>query len=326
MSDPFRGSGHHRLQGGRILYGRLGEENPNHPGTYRFSSEDGIVVNDAHILSPDLSVDGHGEQTKPVAGAYCLAAMTHSGSMCFIIGFQRVPEWDSESDDPPSVGNPDDNQSGGDKVYRTSGGASLVLKRGGAVLIEGGAGTGVVLNPVNNTMTLRSSNYTVLADGYSATRGRALPGKTDPTTLHEETFLHQVGPIYDRMIISHGSIDDSARRQLILEAVATAGGEQTVITKTRETYNSDGSWTGEGPLYQWGGPKADEPIALGNQLVKALGDLIDIIKDLKVNTAWGPSTPPLPDTILKLNQLKQGLSDRILSTYLFVTKEPQTLT
>ena len=311
---------------GRILFGRLGEENPNHPGTYRFSSEDGFIVNDAHILSPDLDAKGRGQRNRPAAGAFCIAVMSHSGAGCFIIGFQAVPSWDEQSDDPPAVGNADDNQTSEDKVFRTSGGAALILKRGGGVIIEGGAGTGVILNPLNNTMTLRAANYNQIADGYSASRGRKQPGKTDPATLHDESFQHQVGPSFDRVEISHGSVNEKARRQLTIEAVTVAGSNQTAIAKTRETYNSDGSWVGEGPKYQWGGDGADEPVPLGNQLVTKLGELIDIVKSLKVNTAWGPSTPPLPDTILKLVQLKSELSDAILSKYLFVSKKPKTLT
>ena len=310
---------------GAILFGRLGEEHPNHPGTYRFSSSDGFVVNDAHILSPDVDTDGGGENTRPRPGSYCIAVMTTNGAQCCIIGFLRLPTVDEETDDPPSVGNPDDNQSAGDKVYRTAGEATLILKRGGAVIIEGGAGTGVILNPLNNTMTLRATNFGHIADGYSAARGRKVVGKTDPATVHDETFLHQVGPSADRFTVRHGALEDGVRRELELAAVATVAGAETVTVKTRETYNRDGEWVGSGPKYQWGGAGANEPAVLGLALVEVFGRLFDIIKALKVNTAWGPSTPPLPPTPIDLEKLRSELSDKILSTFAFFSKDPADL-
>jgi hypothetical protein len=147
--------------------------------------------------------------------------MTSDGAQCFIVGFARVPSFDEDKDEPPEVGNPDDNNSAGDKVYKTSGGAKLILKRGGAVMIEGGAGTGVILNPLNNTMTLRATNFAQIADGYQARRGRKEIGKTAPATLHEEKFLHQVGPVYDRIVVRHGSGDGEDRRQITIESVTT---------------------------------------------------------------------------------------------------------
>jgi hypothetical protein len=309
----------------RILFGRLGEENANHPGTYRFSSSDGFVVNDAHILSPDIDVEGGGEVTKPRAGSYCVAAFTADGAQCFIIGFVRIPEVNEETDDPPEVGNPTDNNSAGDKVYRTTGGATMILKRGGAVLIEGGEGTAVIMNPVNNTMTLRSSNFGQVVDGYRASRGRKEIGGTKPNTVHEEAFIHQVGPSHDRVAIRHGDLEDGLRRELELASVTVVGGAETATIKTRETINADGEWTGYGPKYRWGGPAATEPAVLGNALVEVFGKLIDIIKALKVNTAWGPSTPPLPPTPIDLEKLRSELSDKILSTFAFFSKNPADL-
>lgn len=310
----------------RILFGRIGDENPNHPGVYRFSSSEGFVVNDAHILSPDADTEGGGEATKPRAGSYCVAAMTSDGAQCFIIGFARMATFDEDRDDAPQVGNPEDNNSAGDKVYQTSGGARLILKRGGAVMIEGGAGTGVILNPLNNAMTLRATNFSQIADGYQARRGRKEIGKTKPETIHQETFLHQVGPTYDRIVVQHGELGGDARRQITIEAVTTVRSSETATLRTRETYKSDGSWIGEGPKYQFGGPNANQQGVLGNELVTAISKLIDIIAALKVNTAWGPSTPPLPNTQTDLAQLKAELEDKILSTFLFLAKNPPTLT
>ncbi|MBP9824068.1 MAG: hypothetical protein KBF21_07590, partial [Thermoanaerobaculia bacterium] len=208
--------------------------------------------------------------------------------------------------------------------------ATLVLKRGGAVIIEGGAGTGVILNPLNNAMTLRASNFTQIADGFSATRGRFQPGKIDPRTYHEEVFQDQVGPTYDQLALTHGTlgttaIGTEARRQFTIEHVTTVGSSQTSTLKTRESYDADGTWIGEGPKYMWGGADATEPAVLGNALVEAFGKLFDIIKALKVNTAWGPSTPPLPPTPLDLEELRSELSDKILSTFAFFAKNPADL-
>lgn len=318
----FAGAGQPR---GRILFGRIGEENPSHPGVYKFTSTDGFAVNDALCLSPDADPKGSGEATKPRPGSYCVALMTSDGCQCFIVGFMTPPTFNEESEDAPEVGNADDNNSPGDKVYRTSGGAVLILKRGGAVIIEGGPGTGVIMNPLNNTMTLRAANFTHIADGYQATRGRKEIGKTSPLTVHREQFLHQTGPKADRVSLQHGSLEKNARRQLELAAVAVTGGQETVTTKTRETYYADGHWVGEGPKYQWGGDGADEPAVLGKALVTAMSKLIDIVTQLKVGTAWGPSTPPLPPTPVDLAQLKAELSDKILSTFAFFSKKPPSL-
>jgi hypothetical protein len=315
----------HKLPSGEIHFGRLGEENPKHPGTYRFSTSTGISVNDAHILSPDADSGGNGQNSKPTAGSYGVAVMTTDGAQCFVIGFHHPPKFDDNSDVAPEVGNPDDNNSGGDKVWRTAGDASFILKRGGAVIIEGGAGTGVILNPLNNTMTLRASNFSQIADGYRASRGRKEIGKTKPSTVHEDEFLHQVGPSFQRMRVRHGDLDGNARRELELASVTVIGSKETAIVKTRETYYSDGSWVGNGPKYQWGADASEQGV-LGNALVAAIGELIDIIKALKVGTAWGPSTPPLPDIQLKLQNLKTQLSGKILSTYIFLSKSPPTLT
>ena len=325
MNNSFwKGSG---LPRGQILFGVIGEENTRkgREGTYRFSSSCGIVVNDAHVLSPDADIKGGGEHTRPRAGSTCVAVMTTNGAQCYIVGFSRSPTVDDESDDPPSVGSPEDSDTSGDKTYKTSGGASFILKRGGAVIVEGGPGVGVVLNPLNNQMSLRSSNFRQNADGYLARRGRAAPGSTDAPTTHEEVFLHQVGASYDRIRLRHGTVEGDIRRELELAAVKIVSSKEIVTVKTRELYNADGSWIGEGPKYQWGGSSADEPAVLGNALVTAISKLIDIITQLKVGTAWGPSSPPLPPATVDLAQLKAELSDKILSTFAFFSKTPPSL-
>lgn len=323
MNDAFWNGG--GQPSNRIMYGRIGEENANHPGIYRFTSSDGFVVNDAYVLSSDADTSGRGQISKPTPGSYCVAVMSGNGAQCFIVGFQVPPKFDEEKDEMPVVGNPDENDSSGDKVFRTAGGAVLILKRGGAVIIEGGAGTGVIMNPLNNTMTLRAANFTHIADGYQGARGRKDIGKTSPQTFHREEFLHQVGPVFDRFRVQHGSVDGDVRRRLELASVTVVGSQETAILKTRESYKSDGGWIGEGPKYQWGGSGADEPGVLGNALVEVIGKLIDIIKNLKVGTAWGPSTPPIPPTPIELEQLKAELSDKILSTFLFLSKNKATL-
>lgn len=321
MNNNFwKGSG---LPSGRILFGVVGEENPNHPGVYRFSSTDGIVVNDAHLLFPDADNEGGGEYSRPRAGSTCVAVMTSNGAQCFIIGFCRPPSFDEDSDDPPVVGSVDDSDTSGDKVYRTAGDAALILKRGGAVILEGGVGTGLILNPINNQVSMRSTNFLHSADGYLAEHGRVDPGTVRPATVSEENYLHQVGPSYDRVTVKNGTVDGTVRRQLEIASVNIVSGQEVATVKTRETYDADGSWVGEGPKYQWG-DGADEPAVLGKQLVDVMGQLIDIVKSLQVNTAWGPSGPVLPNIVANLESLKSQLSDKILSTFAYFSKNPST--
>lgn len=309
----------------KILIGILGEEKEGRAGIYAFSSTEGYNLPDVQVLSQDAALDGSGENTKPKPGSACVVATGNDGAPPYVIGFIRVPVFDEDSDDDPDVGNPDENNTSGDKVFKTSGGASLILKRGGAVIIEGGAGVGLIMNPLNNQMSLRCTNYRSVADGYRTIRGRREPGSTEPETLHTEEFLTQVGPDFDKFTIEHGTLPSDARRQLSLSSVTIIASQESVTVKTRETYFKDGSWIGEGPKYQWGGDGADEPAVLGKALVTALDDLIGIIKELKVNTAWGPSTPPLPPTLIALDQLKSKLSGNILSNYLFFTQDPPEL-
>jgi hypothetical protein len=317
--DLWHGAG---TPAGQILYGCIGEEQAGKPGVYNFCSTCGIVVNDAHILSPDADKEGGGESTKPRPGSPCVALMSTNGAACFIVGFHRAPQVDEESDDIPEVGNPDDNASAGDKVYKTSGGATLVLKRGGAVFVEAGPGVSIICNPQNNRMTMRSANYKIVADGYYATRGRLLIGNTEPETKHTERFLSMAGGDHDEVEMTHGFHADGKRKNLQISSVTVIAGTTSRTVKTRETYYDDGSWVGEGPKYQWGGSGADEPMVLGNQLVSAFETLFGIIKALKVNTAWGPSTPPIPPTPIDIDKLQNELSGKILSTFLLLSKDP----
>jgi len=308
---------------GKILYGTVGEECSDCPGVYHFQSSCGLTPR-VQVLSPDVDTLGAGKVVKPRAGSTAVAVMTSEGAECFIIGFQRVPQFDEDKDEKPAVGNADDNHSPGDKVEETAGGARMILRSGGAVLIEGGPGVNISLNPSNNRMTLRSTNLGLVADGYRLFRGRQNIGETKPEAVHEEEFLHQVGPSFDRFSVRHGNLENNGRRELSLASVTVVAGQTSATLLTRETYNNEGHWLGEGKKYQWGAD-ADEPIVLGNALVDALNELMDIIGKLTVNTAWGPSTPPLPGTISALEGLKSKLGGNILSKYLFSTQDPTDL-
>lgn len=319
---------------GKILVGTLGEEKSdesgNPTGVYRFNSSDDFAPTDVLILSQDAALDGTGEETYHRSGSPCVVVFDDDGGQGFVIGFLRIPQFDEDADAEAGAFTPSaDNKVQGDKVYSTAGGATLILKRGGAVLIEGGKGTGIILNPLNNQMSFRCSNQKVVVDGYSATRGRTSPGGTQAETTHVEQFKNLVGPVFDRVTISHGELGGDAVGRILseyrLESVSTVGADEQVEVLTREFYNGAGHWVGEGPNYQWGGIDADEPIVLGNQIVDAISELIDTIKQLKVNTAWGPSTPPLPPTLISLDSLKNKLAEQILSTYMFTTKDPSDL-
>ena len=306
------------------MYGTVGEECSDCPGVYHFSSSCGLTPR-AHILSPDVDTKGKGKVTKPKPGSTAVALMSSNGAECFIVGFHRVPQFDEDVDEKPSVGNADDNHSPGDKVEETEGGARMLLRSGGAVLIEGGAGVNISLNPVNNRMSLRSTNLGLISDGYRSFRGRQNIGETKPETFHEEEFLHQVGPTFDRFRVQHGNLGDGIRRELSLASVTVVGGQETATIVTRETYDIDGSWVGEGKEYYWGSKSKDEPAVLGNQLVESLGKLIDLLLKAKVNTAWGPSTPMIPPESIELGKLKNELSGKILSTFLFLSKDAAEL-
>jgi hypothetical protein len=181
----------------------------------------------------------------------------------------------------------------------------------------------LILNPINNQVSMRSTNFLHSADGYLAERGRIDPGSVKPGTISEESYLSQVGPSYDRVTVKNGTVDEAARRQMEIASINIVAGQEVAAVKTRETHYADGSWVGEGPKYQWG-EGADEPAVLGRQLVDVMGQLIDIVKGLQVNTAWGPSGPVLPNIVANLESLKSQLSDKILSTFAYFSKNPST--
>lgn len=302
----------------QIMYGTIGDENPNRPGLYRFSSSLGHVIENAQVLSPDYDVGGFGQLSKPQPGSPCIGVLSEDGGECFVVGFQR-PHGFSEEDEEgvPTVGTVEENQSPGDKVFKTSGGGSIIIKRGGAVVIEGGVGTSIIMNPINNHVTIRSSNLAQIADGYRSSHGRLSPGDINPRTLHQETLHDRSDASGVSVAVKSGHVRDKVKR-----SIEVFDGKTKVL---REEYESDGTWVGEGRKYHFGGRDADEPAVLGQQLVEVIESLIDAIASLKVNTAWGPSTTPLPDTQVKLTQIKNELSDKILSTFLFLSKDPSTI-
>ena len=311
--------------GGCILFGICGEENENHPGTYRFSSTDGVVINDAQLLTQDADVNGSGEYSKPRAGSMCVCFMPRDGAPAFINGFQDPPKWDEDGEsEEPDIGTQPDIATTGDKVFQTAEGAKLIFRRGGLVHIEGGPGTSILLGTVNNQMTLRSTNFNHLLSGYRAKRGRKDPNKTAANTRHEEEFWNQVGASYDAVKLRHGDLEDDARRELTITESVSAAGQTAATLKTRETYYRDGKWRGEGPEYRWGGgpDTATEPIVLGTALVSVLNDLINAIKGITVPTAWGPSGTPL--NVAAFATLANQLN-KILSEFMFTSKKPAEL-
>jgi hypothetical protein len=311
-----------RKQESEVLVGIIREERA--PGVFQFVSTCGRVINDAHVLTPDGDLEGGGEQTKPRPGSMCVATLSGNGAHCTVHGFQIPPKFVEDEDDPPANELPIENNSSGDKVYKTSGGATLVLKRGGAVYLEGGAGTSFILNPINNQVSLRSGNFKQSALGYFAVRGRKLPGTTDPLTKHTEDFLHQVGAdARDRLRLEHGDLESDARRRLTLSEVTIVASIESVTVKTRETYYSDGSWVGEGPMYRWGATDANEPIVLGNALASLFRALFSAIAAQTHTTAWGPSGPPI--NINEFTTRLPDMLDSILSEFMFVTKKPAEL-
>jgi len=307
---------------GRILYGTIGEERDGFPGVYDFTSTDGIVKTQVICLTPDASRDGFGEFTKPHPGTPCIVIESDDGGQGFAVGFHAMPKFDDENEDTPQFEVPAENFTAGDKVLRTKGGARLIMKRGGLASLEGGPGAVVQLNPTNNLVTINGSNNAVSMDGYKAVRGRRNVGTTEVATRHEEKFDSAVGPSFDRVRETRGKVGSGdARREVTVESVTVAGGRESALASFRETVNADGSWESKGPSYAWGG--GDEAMVLGNQLVDAIGQLIDIIKTLQHTTAVGPTSPPLPPFIAQLDQLKLQLSDMILSTFMKLSKNPE---
>lgn len=307
----------------RVLVGVLRGETK--PGLYRFEgqgSEGVYSVDDAHLLTPDGDLQDGGSHGRPRNPSGCVA-ITGPGGSVWVIGFTRVPRFDEDSDDAPAVGDVDDNAADGDKVISTAGGAKLLLKAGGAAVLEGGGLASVTLNPIENRLSLVSSNTSEAADGFVAGRGRVDPGSTSPETVHVDEFWDTLGPAYNRVRIKHGSVGGGVQRELTVAQVSDTPAAKLGRIRLRETYLDDGSWIGEGQKYQWGGVLANEPGVLGNQNTAVLKEIIDIIKNLKVGTAFGPSSVPLPDTITRLTQLASELDGgKILSNYIFLSKDP----
>lgn len=304
------------------MMGTLGPENPTKPGTYRFNATDGTAPSDAMILSPDGDNEGNGSDFRPRVGSACVAVMPTSMGACFIIGFWKPPLSNDESDEIPTVGNAEENRIGGDKSWKTAGGAVFALKHGGSVIIEGGPGTGIILNPLNNTISVRCRNLQEIADGYQANRGRKNPGKTSPETLATVDHHDRVGASSTRVREQTGDLPKKARREFTLSSIMQTKIGRTGTIRIKETYYDDGSWISEGPKYQWGGKDAKEPMVLGLELSAVLKSIMKIISNIRVPTAWGPSGKPLPPTPIELSQLSSELDGKILSTYMFHTKKP----
>lgn len=318
MNDNFWGKHNKAIPIDRLYVCTLVEENSRAPGTYTCVSMGGRGFPDAHLLTPDADLEDGGEFRKPRSGSVCLVAAAE-GSSAWILGFARAPKFDENSNDVPVVGDVSDNQVQGDRVFRTTGGATFILKQGGAIVLEAGGAVGITMNPLNGTMSERAKNRNVVTDGYQEAQGRKSPGSTKPETRDTVDHFNQVGLSADRVREQYGDLDGSARSQMTVASVVQTKLGVTGTVKYRETHFADGSCVIEGSKLQLG-KGADENAVLGNQLVSALKELIDTIKQLKVGTATGPSTPPLADTQLKLTELENKLSSQILSNFIFLSR------
>lgn len=322
-----------RLLADKVLVGVLGAENPTRPGLYGFKGfgsqpSECYEVNDAIVLTPDGALSGSGAHCKPIEGAPCVALVGPGGSV-WIAGFHLPPKFDQEGESAPSVGDAEDsagplNHVAGDKVLRSDGDAALLLKRGGSAMVQGGPGVTTAWLKETNTVSTRAQNLNEQADGCRRARGRIKVGKTDPETLAVDEYVDQVGSKATRVSVRHGHLDADGRRELTIAKITYAGGAVTGPIKLKETYYDDGSWVGQGQKYQFGGKNADQKALLGGVVGDLLKDLIDILKNLKVNTAWGPSAVPVADTIAKLEKLKADYIDsgKIVSDYIFLSKKP----
>lgn len=314
----------------KILVGVLGPESSTRPGTYGFvgygsGPNECYQVADAIILTPDGALSGSGTYVKPSEGSLCVALAGPGGSI-WIVGFYLPPRFDQSGQNAPVIGDAGDdtgplNNVAGDKLLRTDGGAALLLKRGGSAMVQGGPGATTTWLKLTNTVSTRAQNVSEQVDGARRLRGRIQIGKTAPETLAVDQFYDQVGPSSTRVQLKHGHVDDSVRRELTVSQVTYAGGQTTGTVKLRESHRSDGSWVGEGQKYQFG-KNADENALLGNVVASLLKDLIGILKELKVNTAWGPSAVPVADTVAKLTKLQADYIDngKIKSDYIFFSK------
>lgn len=319
----------------KVLVGVLGPESSTRPGTYGFVGYGGgpnecYQVADAIVLTPDGALSGSGAHFKPAAGSLCVALAGPGGSI-WIVGFYLPPQIDPTGQTTAVIGDAGDaagplNNVAGDKLLRSDGDAALLLKRGGSAMVQGGPGATTSWLKQTNTVSTRAQNVSEQADGARRARGRIQVGKTNPETMAVDQFFDQVGPSATRVQLRHGHLEGSARRELTVSAVSYAGGQVTGTVKLRETYDDAGAWRGEGQKYQFGGKDADENALLGNVVASLLKDLIDILKNLKVNTAWGPSAVPVADTIAKLQKLQADYIDsgKIKSDFVFFQKRAPT--
>ena len=320
MNDLFfKGAG---LPRNKVLIGILGEENEGAPGTFAFTSTDGFSVVDANLLITNADVDDNVSFEKPRPGTPCVALTSDNGAHVIIIGYTRQPVFDEGGDETPLVGDPPNVDTSGDKIFSTAGGAFLALKRGGAVQLEGGSGGSIIINPANRTMSYRTGNKHDTSDGYQSSRGRKAVPSTEPETLHQDSFHDTVESRSIRVRVRHGDIDGGVRRELEVASLNRTKVGTTGQNLFRERHNKDGSWETEGPEYKWGGSTANENAVLGKKLVGVLDTFIDIVQRMQVGTAMGPSTPALLQFQKEFTDLRQTLSDEILSEYIFISKTP----
>ena len=312
-----------KTQGGTIHLGCILDEHPDHPNVYKVCTTDGRYFPHAYPLSSDLDKNGFGEVTKPRIGSMCVICTTTDGAQPFILGFHGPARFDDESDVAPTADAAAANQTAGDKSYTTEGGGRLMMKRGGLVSFEGGPGASLMLNPVNNRATLRSANMGLAADGYRSSRGRKNVEGDSAETLEQSDYANQVGVSFDRVRLEHGQVDGSVRRRLTVASVVIVNGQEQEQVVTRETYDSSGTWVGEGPRYQWSAD-ADEPAVLGNLLLDALTKIVQAVITLQVSTPFGVSTPPVSADVIRLGtELLPKLQAReMVSDFLFFAKSP----
>ncbi len=322
-----------RLPCDKVLVGVLGQENPARPGLYGFKGygsgpNECYEVTDAIVLTADASLSGSGSHFKPTEGSPCVALVGPGGSV-WIVGFHLPPKFDQAGGQAPTIGDAGDsagplNNVAGDKVLRSDGDAALILKRGGSSVVQGGPGATTSWLKETNTISSRAQNVREQADGFQRSRGRIQIGKLAPETIAIDDHFDQVGPSSTRVRVRHGRVDANVRREITVSKVTYSGGALSGTIALRETYNDDGSWVGEGQKYQFGGKQADEKALLGNVVTSLLKELIDILKNLKVNTAWGPSAPPVADALAKLTELQANYLDsgKITSDYIFLSKTP----
>jgi hypothetical protein len=95
--------------------------------------------------------------------------------------------------------------------------------------------------------------------------------------------------------------------------VADADGKNSVLVdheNNRVVVTSDGEVNVTAPKVTLGGADAEEPVVLGNQWQTLMGQMIDLIGQITVATAVGPSSPPLnlPAFQILKAQLAQALS------------------